>query len=321
MADFGQNTRPLSPVDFKHNDSRTTSLFFPTSLIDEQNGNKPENKNGVCEDCIEDSSKSKGNSTQQPGSLGQKKLGFTGENSMFHDFPTSTTFWSPASIDDAFVQTGIPPVNGVHFSSNTQMLGSPRRPLTAPAITTTISQQPRRPLQNSSQYIGGQTKPVPNINSLASGWNGNQAVSGWPHQQPSTTWGRNYSSPNNTIINRNSRPSSLSFPQSSRYRNNGGSRPSYNGNSRHGISAQTITQGLQSLNLNGQHPIDGTILDNITGLGNSHGPNNELSNSFYSHQVSSVKMFFFISAHFVSCLKSIYFWGDCSVNGGFTVIK
>ena len=295
MADFGQNTRPLSPVDFKHNDSRTTSLFFPTSLIDEQNGNKPENKNGVCEDCIEDSTKSKVNSTQpQTATLGQKKLGFASENSMFHDFPTSTTFWSPASIDDAFVQTGIPPVNGVHFSTNTHMLGSPRRPLAAPAITTTISQQPRRPLQNSSQYIAGQGKPVPNINSLASGWNGNQPHSGWPQQQPSTTWGRNYSSPNNTILNRSSsRPSSLTFPQSSRFRSNGGStRPSYTGNSRHGISTQTITQGLQSLNLNGQHPIDGTILDNITGLGNSHGTNNELSNSFYSYQVSIFSIYF-----------------------------
>lgn len=287
MADFGQNTRPLSPVDFKHNDSRTTSLFFPTSLIDDQNGNKPENKNGVCEDCIEDSTKSKVNSTQaQTANLGQKKIGFSGENSMFHDFPTSTTFWSPANLDDGFVQTGIPPVNGVHYSANTQIMGSPRRPLTAQPITTTISQQARRSLQNSSQYIAGQGKA--NINSLASGWNGNQAVTGWPQQQPSTTWGRNYSSQNNTILNRSSsRPSSLSFPQSSRYRANGGStRPSYNSNSRHGISAQTITQGLQSLNLNGQHPIDGTILDNITGLGNSHGTNNELSNSFYSYQVS-----------------------------------
>lgn len=292
MADFGQNTRPLSPVDFKHNETRSTSLFFPTSLIDEQNGNKPENKNGVCEDCIEDSTKSKAISTQsQTGSLGQKKLAFTGENSMFHDFPSSTTFWSPANIDDGFVQSGIPPVNGVHYSSNSQMLGSPRRALTTPAMSNTISQQPRRQLQNSTQYIGGHTKPVPNINSLASGWNGNQAISGWPHQQQSTTWGRNYSSANNQILNRNSRPSSLPFPQSSRFRNNGGSRPSYSGNGRHGISTQTITQGLQSLNLNGQHPIDGTILDNITGLGNSHGTANELSNSFYSYQV---RLFFMV---------------------------
>lgn len=296
MADFGQNTRPLSPVDFKHNESRTTSLFFPASIIDEQNGNKPETKNGVCEDCIEDSTKSKVNSTQsQAPTLGQKKLSFAGENSMFHDFPTSTTFWSPASIDDAFVQTGIPPVNGVHFSSNTQMLGSPRRPVAAPTITTTINQQARRPLQNNS-YIG-QPKPVPNINSLASGWNGNQthSVSGWPQQQPSTTWGRNYTTPNNAILNRNSRPSSLTFPPSSRFRGNGGSRPSYTTNSvsRHGISTQTITQGLQSLNLNGQHPIDGTILDNITGLGNSHGTSNELSNSFYSYQVRCIASLFF----------------------------
>ncbi|XP_031551459.1 cytoplasmic polyadenylation element-binding protein 2-like isoform X2 [Actinia tenebrosa] len=294
MADFGQNTRSLSPVDFKHNESsRATSLFFPTSLIDEQNGNKSDNKNGVCEDCIDDSSKSKANSTQsQTTTLGQKKLSFAGENSMFHDFPTSTTFWSPASIDETFVQPGgIPPVNGVHFSSNTQMLGSPRRPVAAPTVTTTINQQHRRPLQNSSQYIA-QPKPMPNINSLASGWNGSQpnSMSGWPQQQPSTTWGRNYSSPNNALLNhgRNSRPSSLTFPQSSRLRSNGGSRSSYTSNSvsRHGISTQTITQGLQSLNLNGQHPIDGTILDNITGLGNSHGSNNELSNSFYSYQDS-----------------------------------
>ncbi|EDO48702.1 predicted protein [Nematostella vectensis] len=292
MADFGQNTRSLSPVDFKHNcDARSNSLFFPTTLKDEQNGNKTDGTNGVCEDCIEDTNKSKVNTTQasaHPNVIGHKRIGFTTENSMFHDFPTSTTFWSPANIDDVFVQPGVAPVNGVHFSPNTQVLGPGRRPVNASSIPTSIGHQPRRTLPNSSQYIAN-PKPVQNINSLASGWNAspNHSMSGWPQQQPSSSWGRNYSTTNNAIINhRNgSRPSTLTFPPSSRLRSNGGTRSAYSG-SRQGITAQSITQGLQSLNLSGQQPVDGTVLDNITGLGNSHGTNSELSNSLYSYQDS-----------------------------------
>ena len=291
MADFGHTTRSLSPVDYNHSDSRTTSLFFPGNLKEDHNDNK-NIKNGACEDCLDDSPKSKVISTQGNTGLEQTKLNFTrdSENSMFHDFATSTTFWSPASVEDVFVQPAIPqPVNGIHLPSNTPVITQPRRINGPTSITTTMNHQPRRPIPHNSPFIT-QSKSMPTITSLG-GWNQQtpQSFSGWPSQQLNNSWG---SRPSNHAMNainfphgRSSRPSSLTIPSSSRMRNN---RPnqSFAPVSRSAISTQTITQGLQSLSLSRQ-PVDGTILDDISNLGNSHGQNSELSNSLYSYQVKS----------------------------------
>lgn len=292
MADFGHTTRSLSPVDYSHSDSRATSLFFPGNLKEEHSENK-NIKNGSCEDCLDDSPKSKVISTQGNTPLEQTKLNFTrdSENSMFHDFAASTTFWSPATVEDVFVQPGaIPqPVNGIHLPSNTPVITQPRR-LNGPTnMTTTMNHQPRRPIPHNSAFIT-QNKSMPTITSLG-GWNQQTppSISGWPSQQQNS-WG---SRPSNHTLNainfphgRNSRPSSLTLPSSSRMRNHHRLNPTFPPVSRSTISTQSITQGLQSLSLNRQ-PVDGTILDDIPSLGNSHGQNNELSNSLYSYQVKS----------------------------------
>jgi len=293
MADFGHTTRSLSPVDYNHSDSRATSLFFPGNLKEEHTDNK-NIKNGACEDCLDDSSKSKVISTQGNTALEQTKLNFTrdSENSMFHDFATSTTFWSPPNVEDVFVQPAIPqPVNGIHLPSNTPVITQPRRINGPTSMTTTMNHQPRRPMPHNSPFIT-QTKSMPTITSLG-GWNQQtpQSISGWPSQQHNS-WGSRHSNHTLNAINfphgRSSRPSSLTLPSSSRMRNH---RPnhSFAPVSRSAISTQSITQGLQSLSLNRQ-PVDGTILDDIPSLGNSHGQTSELSNSLYSYQVKSKKL-------------------------------
>ena len=287
MADFGHTTRSLSPVDYNHSEPRTASLFFPGSFKEEHTDNK-NNKNGVCEDCLDDPSKSKAISTQGNTALEQTKINFTrdSENSMFHDFSTSTTFWSPASVEDVFVQPAIPqPVNGIHLPPNTPVITQPRR-ITAPTITTTMNHQPRRQNSHSSPFIT-HAKPVPTITSLG-GWSQQapQSISGWPSQHHNS-WSSRHSNHTINAINfphgRSSRPSSLTLPSTSRLRNH---RPnnSFAPVSRASISTQSITQGLQSLSLNRQ-PVDGTILDDIPSLGSSHGQNSELSNSLYPYQV------------------------------------
>ena len=299
MADFGQSTRTLSPVaDFKHAE-RTTSLFFPSpplNLKDDSEENIKNNKNG-CGDCLDrESPKSKINSTQENTVLDQHKTCFTTENSMFHDFSTSSGFWSPPStvIDDGFV-----PVNGVHFPQNTPAIAQPRR-IAAPTITTTVHQQHRRPPHNGqSPYITA-TKPVHNITSplnSVSAWNQHpHSMSGWPQQHISTgsAWGHRISNPNmNTIAlshaRSSSRPSSLTLAQTRSLRGRGNSFPS--STTRPPLSSMnSMTQSLQSMSLNGQHhhnhqPVDGTILDDMNGFGNSQGHSTELSNSLYPYQV------------------------------------
>ncbi|PFX16393.1 cytoplasmic polyadenylation element-binding protein 2-like [Stylophora pistillata] len=291
MADFGHTTRSLSPVDYNHSDSRAASLFFPGNLKEEHSDNK-NIKNGSCEDCLDDSPKSKVISTQGNTPLEQtKQLNFTrdSENSMFHDFATSTTFWSPATVEDVFVPGAIPqPVNGIHLPSNTPVITQPRRVNGPTNMTTTMNHQPRRPIPHNSAFIT-QNKSMPTVTSLG-GWNQQTppSISGWPSQQQNS-WG---SRPSNHTLNainfphgRNSRPSSLTLPSSSRMRNHHRLNPTFPPVSRSTISTQSITQGLQSLSLNRQ-PVDGTILDDIPSLGNSHGQNNELSNSLYSYQDS-----------------------------------
>jgi len=291
MADFGHTTRSLSPVDYNHSDSRTTSLFFPGNLKEEHPDSK-NIKNGSCEDCLDDSPKSKVISTQGNTALEQTKLNFTRdpENSMFHDFTTSTTFWSPTSVEDVFVQPAIPqPVNGIHLPSNSQVITQPRRISGPTNITTTMSHQPRRPIHHNSTPFITQSKSMPTITSLG-GWNQQtpQSISGWPsHQHNHNSWGSRHSNHTMNAINfpngRSSRPSSLTLPNSSRIRNNRPHHP-FAQVSRSAISTQSITQGLQSLSLSRQ-PVDGTILDDIPSLGNSHGQSSELSNSLYSYQV------------------------------------
>ena len=288
MADFGHSTRSLSPVNYNHSDSRTTSLFFPGNLKEDNTDNK-NIKNGTCEDCLDDSQKSKIISTQGNTTLDQTKLNFTraSDNSMFHDFGTSTAFWSPASVEDVFVQSAIPqPVNGIHLPSNTPVITQPRRTNGPTSITTTMNHQPRRPLPHNSPFIT-HTKSIPAVTSLG-GWNQqtHQSISGWPSQQHNS-WGSRHSNHAMNAINfphgRSSRPSSLTLPSSARMRNQ---RPNHSfiPQSRSTISTQSITQGLQSLSLTRQ-PVDGTILDDISSLGNTHGQNSELSNSLYPYQV------------------------------------
>lgn len=296
MADFGQTTRTLSPVDFKHAE-RTTSLFFPSPpLKDESEENNKNNKNG-CEDCIErESPKSKINSTQENTVLDQRKTCFTNETSMFHDFSSSSGFWSPPStvIDDGFV-----PANGVNFSTNAPAIAQSRR-FAAPTITTSVHQQHRRPAHNSqSPFITG-TKPVHTISNplnSVSAWNQHpHAMPGWTQQHISTgsTWGHRISNPNmNTIAlthaRSSSRPSSLTLAQTRSLRGRGNSFPS--STTKQPLSSvNSMTQSLQSMTLNGQHhhnhqPVDGTILDDINGFGNSQGHSTELSNSLYPYQV------------------------------------
>ena len=286
MADFGHTTRSLSPVEYNHSDSRTASLFFPGNFKENHSDNK-NFKNGTCEDCLEESPKSKAISTQENPALEQTKLNFSreAENSMFHDFGTSTTFWSPANVEDVFVQSAIPqPVNGIHLQSNTPVITQRGRMNGPNNITTTMNHQPRRPVPLNSPFIT-QTKSVPTMSSLG-GWNQQtQSVSGWPSQQHNS-WGNRHSNHAINAINfphgRSSRPSSLTLPSSSRrnHRSNHALMP----HSRSAISTQSITQGLQSLSLSRQ-PVDGTILDDISSLGNSHGQNSELSNSLYPFQV------------------------------------
>ncbi|XP_029203670.1 cytoplasmic polyadenylation element-binding protein 2-like [Acropora muricata] len=287
MADFGHTTRSLSPVEYNHSDSRTASLFFPGNFKENHSDNK-NFKNGTCEDCLEESPKSKAISTQENPALEQTKLNFSreAENSMFHDFGTSTTFWSPANVEDVFVQSAIPqPVNGIHLQSNTPVITQRGRMNGPNNITTTMNHQPRRPVPLNSPFIT-QTKSVPTMSSLG-GWNQQtQSVSGWPSQQHNS-WGNRHSNHAINAINfphgRSSRPSSLTLPSSSRrnHRPNHALMP----HSRSAISTQSITQGLQSLSLSRQ-PVDGTILDDISSLGNSHGQNSELSNSLYPFQDS-----------------------------------
>ena len=209
---------------------------------------------------------------------------------MFHDFTTSTTFWSPTSVEDVFVQPAIPqPVNGIHLPSNSQVITQPRRISGPTNITTTMSHQPRRPIHHNSTPFITQSKSMPTITSLG-GWNQQtpQSISGWPsHQHNHNSWGSRHSNHTMNAINfpngRSSRPSSLTLPNSSRIRNNRPHHP-FAQVSRSAISTQSITQGLQSLSLSRQ-PVDGTILDDIPSLGNSHGQSSELSNSLYSYQV------------------------------------
>lgn len=278
MADFGLTTRSLSPGDYNHSDSRTTSLFFPGNLNEEHTDNK-NIKNGSCEDCLDDSPKSEVISTQGNTALEQTKLNFT------RDFMFRT---SSSWLEDPLVPPAIPqPVNGIHLP-NTPVITQPRRINGPTSTTTTMNHQPRRPVPHNSPFIT-QSKSMPTITSLG-GWNQQtpQSISGWPSQQHNS-WGSRHSNHAMNAINfphgRSSRPSSLTIPSSSRIRNH---RPnhSFGPASRSAISTQSITQGLQSLSLTRQ-PVDGTILDDIPSLGNSHGQNSELSNSLYSYQVKS----------------------------------
>lgn len=289
MADFGQSTRSLSPVDFKTSEGRGSSLFsFPTSLKEEHRDNKVNNKNGVCEDCLDDSPKSKAISTQENTVLDQRKINYTSdpENSMFHDFSTSTTFWSPVSTEDSFVPSGVPqPVNGVHFPPNSPMISQSRR-VTGP---NPMNHQPRRQVPNNSPYIN-HPKPMPaitHLNSMHGGWNQqHQSISGWPNHQHISNWGHRHSNSINSMnLSQRNRPQSLPFPNSARFRNN---RTSHHPMiPRSALSTQSITQGLQNLSL--RQPVDGTILDDISSLGNSNSHTNELSNSLYTYQVRRIR--------------------------------
>ena len=295
MADFGQATRTLSPVDFKHAE-RTTSLFFPSpTLKDESEEHSKNNKSG-CEDCLErESPISKINSTPENTVLDQRKTSFTSENSMFHDFSNSSGFWSPPStmIEDGFV-----PANGVHFPTNTPTISQARR-ITAPTITTTVHQHHRRPPHNSQSPFITATKPVHTISNPVSAWNQHpHSMTGWSQQHISTgsTWGHRITNQNfNTIAlahaRNSSRPSSLTLAQTRSLRGRGAPFPS--SSTRPQLSAvNSMTQSLQSMSLNGQHhsnnhqPVDGTILDDINGFGNSQGHSTELSNSLYPYQVT-----------------------------------
>ena len=287
MADFGQTARSLSPGDYNHSDSRTTSLFFPGNLKEEYTDNK-NIKNGSCEDCLDDSPKSTVISTQGNTALEQTKLNFTrdSENPMSVHDPfgrPSPAFWFSPSTEDG---PAIPqPVNGIHLPS-TPVITQPRRINGPTSITTTMNHQPRRSVPHNSPFIT-QSKSMPTITSLG-GWNQQtpQSISGWPSQQHNS-WGSRHSNHAMNAINfphGRSRPSSLTIPSSSRIRNH---RPnhSFGPASRSAISTQSITQGLQNLSLTWQ-PVDGTILDDIPSLGNSHGQKSELSNTLY-HQVKS----------------------------------